>query len=276
MIASAKTREKMLDKRELLLEQIIKEYLKNPEPIGSEYLKVRLDIKISSATIRNYFKQLCEEGKLEQLHISSGRVPTNSALKYFWKKELALLEDSAIKSDSTERIKSSAKETKIFCIVRFYEPNFLREVINSGGRFLIAVFDNGEAVMEYNHSLERFLIELVGLEINDLVKISEEVCAFSLAKKLRSLLGESISIKEGNNELISMINMGRFDAEAFEEYLNGDIMDRLINGLHFQNIVPEGFMAIKQDIKVAQKNAKMLVVGRLFRDYSRFYSLIKE
>ena len=85
-----------------------------------------------------------------------------------------------------------------------------------------------------------------------------------------------ISIKEGNNELISMINMGRFDAEAFEEYLNGDIMDRLINGLHFQNIVPEGFMAIKQDIKVAQKNAKMLVVGRLFRDYSRFYSLIKE
>lgn len=266
----------MLDKRELLLEQIIKEYLRNPEPIGSEYLRVRLDIKISSATIRNYFKQLCEEGKLEQLHVSSGRVPTNSALKYFWKKELAPLEGVTIRSDSTETIRSGARETKIFCIVRFYESNFLREIINSNDRYIIAVFDKGEIVLEHNPSLERFLRELIGLEIGDLIKISEEVCAFTLSKKLRSLLRESVSIKEGSSELISMINLGKFDIETFEEYLSGDVMDRIINGLHFQNIVPEGFMAIKQDIEVAHKSAKMLVVGRLFRDYNKFYSLIKE
>jgi len=186
------------------------------------------------------------------------------------------LDSVTLDKDAGEKIKNSAKETKLFCVVRFYEPNFLQEVINSGERFLIAVFQNGEVVMPYNNTLERFLRELIGLEINDLIKISEEVCAFSLHKKLKSLLSEGASIKEGNSELINMMGVNGSGLDSFEDYINGDILDRVLDGIYFQNIVPEGFMAIKQEISIDKRNAKMLIAGRLFRDYKKFYSLIKE
>lgn len=266
----------MIDKRELLLEHIIEEYIKKPEPIGSEYLRVRLNIKISSATIRNYFKVLGEEGKLEQMHISSGRVPTNSALRLYWKQHIDPNESIDLDSNALEKIKQGAEETNTFCIVRFYEPNFLKEVINSDERFLIAVFERGEIVISYSAPLERFLNELKGLEINDLVKISDEVGAHSLSKKLKSLTDDEPHFKEGDRELIDMVVSAEPIIDSVDAYLSGDIMDRILNGIYFKEIVPEGFMAIKQDITIMDKNAKMMVVGKLFRDYNRFYSLIKK
>ena len=47
-----------MHKKDFLLHQMIKQYVKCQEPIGSESLKVCLQGKISSATIRNYFKIL--------------------------------------------------------------------------------------------------------------------------------------------------------------------------------------------------------------------------
>lgn len=266
----------MVDKRKLLLEHIIEEYIKKPEPIGSEYLRVRLNIKISSATIRNYFKVLSDEGKLEQMHISSGRVPTNNALRLYWKQHIDPDESISLDSSAFEKIKQGAEETNTFCIVRFYEPNFLQEVINSANRFIIAVFDRGEIAISYSAPLERFLNELKGLEINDLAKVSDEVGAHSLSKKLKSLVDDEPHFKEGDRELIDMVVSAEPILDSVDEYLNGDIMDRILNGIYFKGVVPEGFMAIKQDVTIKEKNAKMMVIGKLFRDYNRFYSLLKK
>lgn len=267
----------MIDKRELLLDQIIKEYLNTPEPIGSEYLKLKLSIKISSATIRNYFKILSDEGKLEQLHISSGRVPTDSALKLFWKQNLSPLEKIGLPKDSEPRIKEGARKNRLFCVVKFYKPNCLREVVNVKNKYLLAGFDNGEVAMPYHASLERFLKELIDMEINDLIRVADEVCAHSLRDRLRALNTEERgTIKEGSSELISMASIDKPISEHFEEYLSGTIMDKVGEGIYFSQIVPTGFMAIKQDISIDEKDAKMMVIGRLFRNYSKFYSFIKE
>ena len=66
----------MSSKKDILLEQVIVQYLKSKEPIGSESLKASCRMGVSSATIRNYFKVLVQEGWLAQPHISSGRIPT--------------------------------------------------------------------------------------------------------------------------------------------------------------------------------------------------------
>lgn len=60
-------------------------YIKTGKPIGSNTLKDFEFPDLSSATIRNYFSKLEEEGYLEQQHSSGGRIPTSLAYRFYAK-----------------------------------------------------------------------------------------------------------------------------------------------------------------------------------------------
>lgn len=62
---------------------VVNLYLKEGKPIGSNTLKDTLFSHISSATIRNYFASLERKGFLKQHHISSGRIPTDLAFRFY-------------------------------------------------------------------------------------------------------------------------------------------------------------------------------------------------
>lgn len=66
-----------------LLTAIINEYVKSSSPVGSEILVTKYNIKYSPATVRNEMAKLLDEGFLEMLHTSSGRIPTPMAYRYF-------------------------------------------------------------------------------------------------------------------------------------------------------------------------------------------------
>ena len=66
-----------------ILEAIIEIHVKTGEPVGSKILCDYLDFSVSSATIRNDMADLCELGLLEQLHTSSGRVPSNKGYRLY-------------------------------------------------------------------------------------------------------------------------------------------------------------------------------------------------
>lgn len=58
-------------------------YIEQGTPIGSTTLQsVQFD-KLSSATIRNYFSHLEQEGFLKKNHASGGRVPTDKAFRFY-------------------------------------------------------------------------------------------------------------------------------------------------------------------------------------------------
>ncbi|MBI4675122.1 MAG: heat-inducible transcription repressor HrcA [Chloroflexi bacterium] len=73
---------KMTERRQMLLALVIQEYIKKAQPVGSEAL-AKLDLGISSATIRNELAALEEEGFLTHPHTSAGRVPTEKGYRYF-------------------------------------------------------------------------------------------------------------------------------------------------------------------------------------------------
>lgn len=79
---AAKKTERSQKEKDVLL-GLIDHYLLNGKPVGSHTLKEAGFAHLSSATIRNYFVKLEEEGFLEQLHTSSGRVPTEKAYRYY-------------------------------------------------------------------------------------------------------------------------------------------------------------------------------------------------
>ncbi len=264
----------MENRRELLLEYIIKEYIKNPEPIGSEHLKLQLNIKISAATIRNYFKKMVEEGELAQLHISSGRVPTGSALKRYWQKKLLPLK--SVNVENIESLKRSAKETGLFCVVKFFKPNRLKEIVNAGNRYLVMVFESGESVVPYSPLMERFLNELKEMDIEDILKVARQVRADELVIKLEEFVKSTPMEREGGRELINMAIESGADEAIIMDAIDGNVMDRVNEGLYFEEIVPSGYLGVKQGIKINSEDAKLFFLGRLVSDFEQFYRRIDE
>lgn len=74
------------EKRVLLA--LVEYYIQTGKPVGSSSLK-EVDIgDLSSATIRNYFARLEQEGYLIQQHTSGGRIPTEKAFRYYAKENV--------------------------------------------------------------------------------------------------------------------------------------------------------------------------------------------
>jgi len=71
------------DRKKSILLAIIKEYIKNVQPVSSGMLVDRCKLEISSATVRNEMAELEEEGYIFQPHTSAGRIPTELAYKLF-------------------------------------------------------------------------------------------------------------------------------------------------------------------------------------------------
>ncbi|WP_200762334.1 hypothetical protein [Nitrosophilus alvini] len=258
----------MIDKKVLILETIIKEYIKNPAPVSSKQLQTKLEIKLSSATIRNYFKKMVEEGKLEQKHISSGRVPTVSTLKKYWTKKL--LNIGPVKISKKENIKDAVKNYRIFCEFKFFESDKLLEVNNIDNKFLLLVFERKEFVTPYTDVLYRFFNEFKGTDFSDLIRVCEQLGLTALSKKLSILSNEGI-IREGFEELISIIsNNSKWGSGFLKDIMEGNYFDKVEKGVHFKHIVPEGYLALKSDAQIEDKEAKMLCIGHLSRDFESF------
>lgn len=66
-----------------ILKLIVREYIDNAEPVGSETLEKKHDIGVSPATIRNEMAEMVKLGYLSKPHTSAGRIPTTKALKLY-------------------------------------------------------------------------------------------------------------------------------------------------------------------------------------------------
>lgn len=253
-----------------LVEHFIKAYLKFQEPIGSETLRLCLDVKVSSATIRSHFKELVAAGVLRQLHPSSGRIPSESALRQYWKARLNPLARPTFSNLAT--IKEESKRAGIFCGIRFYCPNLLEEVVAIQQRFLILRFSKGEVVLNYSDELERFLDSIMGLDANDILILAHKLAIPQLALKIRSLETESMSFY-GVNTLATLIK--EVDDEIlFENISKGAVLESHQEGLYFDGFTPKGSLAFIQNAKLYDKSIRFICVGAINKDYEEFYKKI--
>src|SRR5215472_16046207 len=66
-----------------ILTAIVETYISTGEPVGSRTLARSNRENLSPASIRNVMSDLADAGYLEQLHTSSGRVPTAQAYRFY-------------------------------------------------------------------------------------------------------------------------------------------------------------------------------------------------
>jgi heat-inducible transcriptional repressor len=261
-----------MGKQEIILEAIIREYIKIPEPIGSEQLRVKMDIKISSATIRSYFKKLVDDGSLKQLHISSGRIPTICSLRDYWKHRLLPLNE--IKIHSINHINNIANRFGIFSFIKFKSNNKFKKIITVDKEYIIVIFENGEVILNYSNAIEKFLNQFYFLDINDLHSIALEVGVYELVEKIENFFYNQKHIKAGISYLIAMAQDMEMSECEFLDFLNGNIVEKLDDGISY-NLLSENYMAVKQDINLNGKQAKILSVGNITRDFGNYFNILE-
>jgi len=192
---------KLRDRNSYILKALIKEYTRTGEPIASEILNAKYRLGVSSATIRNDFVILTEEGYLYKPYISSGRVPTDKAWKFFidtifedennsseeWEEKLKsqLLKIKFRLENHTNSVKEIKKlldviseESHSFCFYYLFKED---EIIKQGLKYMFAEILEEELLtyrffQQIAESLERLDEKLKNIKIdeNPLILIGKE------------------------------------------------------------------------------------------------------
>jgi len=71
------------ERKQKILNAIVRDYQHSAEPVGSRNLSRRYLPELSPATIRNEMADLEEEGFITQPHTSAGRIPTDKGYRFY-------------------------------------------------------------------------------------------------------------------------------------------------------------------------------------------------
>jgi heat-inducible transcriptional repressor len=258
---------KRVSKRDFILKSIIQEYLKYGLPIGSSELQIKMNLDISPSTIRIYLKKLSDEGALNQLHVSSGRVPTYSALENYWNDVLDPKRSLEIKN--LDFVETKVKEFGLFCKVEKRSKDLLKEVMSVQDRYIILVFDKNEIVLKYTEQVKRFLSNLVGVDIKELKKITAQVGLYELHDKIEQIFTSDYLLQEGESEVYEIAREYK-NFQIIDLLLNTELISTLKEGVYFKEFVPKGCMAVKQMARIDEDDVSLFCFGRIQSNFGEF------
>jgi len=73
----------LTERQKAILMAVINEFMEEASEVGSLALLEKYNLGVSSATVRNEMVKLMQLGLLEKSHVSSGRLPTDQALRLY-------------------------------------------------------------------------------------------------------------------------------------------------------------------------------------------------
>ncbi|QEZ88328.1 heat-shock regulator [Aliarcobacter cibarius] len=260
----------MIDKKEFLLQSIIKAYIEHLEPIGSTQLKSMYDLEYSAATIRGYFKKLGEEGFLAQEHISSGRTPTNEALKQYWIGKL----NFKLSGINIKALEYLANKIGLTVFLKKEKSEILQNLINVENKYIILEFSSFAVNIKFSSALYRFLNDLKQTSLEDILKVSKDVGAYELYSAINQTLQNSDFDIFNYKEFLNLALNYDFDEFTINRFLKGNIMDELKEGLYFDGFLPENYIGICKFCKINNEDVKMFIIGELSKDYEYFLEQI--
>ncbi|WP_353662953.1 hypothetical protein [Hydrogenimonas sp. SS33] len=258
----------MNEKYEAILETVVRTFLQTHEPIGSKTLKEKLPFEIAPATIRYYFNKMVERGELAQLHKSSGRIPTESTMKRFWRRQLKAFDAIC---DGLEELERISESEDLFLLVKPIRSNPLKGIERIGERYLILVFENDEYVIRYQSQMESFLNDLVGYQLEEIKQIARDVGMISLYSKMRSRNEEEIKAINAESIIRMAAQRSGWGKRYMRPFLEGDAIEEIDEGLHFDPLLPKGFMALKTEAVIEDRPMKMLCIGGIDHDFTKLF-----
>ncbi len=260
---------KKKNKRDIILEQIIRAYLEEHLPISSSSLNEKMDMPIPASTIRVYFKKLVDEGVLTQLHVSSGRIPSDKTMKRYWSEHIKVGKPVCIKDE--KNFSQIVEDFGLYCTINELTCENLDEIIEVKGRYLLLILGEEQIVLKYDENLALFLEQIKGINLRELKQISLQFELNELSEKLDHLVATKVLFKKGERLVFDMKDKGDLPF-----YVNNSFVLRLDEGVFFDELLPDGYMAVKTPAIYNGKNTHLFCLGQLFTDFERFLRRINE
>lgn len=114
------------DRKKLILQAIIDEYIDSAEPVGSRAISKKHELGLSSATIRNEMADLEEMGYLIQPHTSAGRIPSDAGYRFYVN---SLMKKYRIGLDTIERLRKELEGRVVTLDRAVKKAGFLASVL---------------------------------------------------------------------------------------------------------------------------------------------------
>ncbi|APM38279.1 heat-inducible transcriptional repressor HrcA [Clostridium kluyveri] len=217
-----------IDERKIrILQAIVNDYINTAEPVGSRTIAKKYNLGVSSATIRNEMSDLEEMGYLEQLHSSSGRIPSNKGYRLYVDE---LMQIPNLTPEELYIIKSQIIDATLFEVDKIIKQaiNLLSELTKLTSIVKAPSIKKGYIkhiqLINIESSKNILLVIIVdsGIIKNNLIKVGKAITDDVLAKlsnilnaRLKNLTAEQINLK--------VINDLRIDLKGYEDIFNNII-----------------------------------------------------
>lgn len=238
------------DRERKVLIGLVEHFLKNGKAVGSNTLKECGFVDLSSATIRNYFAHLEEEGYLMQQHASGGRIPTDKAYRLYAEDCSTTINDHFEQTEEFTNLRNS--ETREIAAFLQRAAEKLSEITNSAVFLSAPRFEHdfivGIRLMAIDHT--RYLCVLItdfGEVVTEILQTPKKLGGFTIKRieeyfhwrltgidKPESLSKEEEEVAQSfYNELMVryIVSYSNFDSE--EIYRTG--FSRLLSYPEFQD-----------------------------------------
>lgn len=231
------------DRKKQILKIVVRHYIENGHPIGSKSVVDGLEQKVSTATIRNEMAALEEMGFLVQPHISSGRVPSDMAYRFYVD---ALMDEGCLGQDEIMVIKNAFnKGSDNVKSVISDAAKVLSDITNCVAVALLPKSDKLQIkrVRLMEVTLDKALVVIVtnhGIIKDRVIHIPKDMSQMEL-----DLIGEHLTEQVKNIKDIRTINSGDY-LSSFNEHRQ--VVNELINIIDDENrdddVIIEGAMNI--------------------------------
>lgn len=225
-------------------------YIENGTPIGSTTLQTAQFDKLSSATIRNYFSQLEQEGFLKKNHASGGRVPTDKAFRFYADyslqenkhensfSELKNINNISLSSENNKHIIRYLQQTAELLSTHLELPLFL-----SSPRFDHDFLVDIKLLPLDNERLLTVLLTDFGQVFTEILWINQKLSSFSI-KRIEEFLKTKIQTKESKElsheeEIIAQKIYNEAILRYLIRYTNSGLEDLFKTGFSYLLKYPE-------------------------------------
>ena len=214
------------DRKKLLLQAIIQDFIEYAEPVGSRTISKRYMSDLSSATIRNEMADLEDLGFLEQPHTSAGRIPTDLGYRVFVD---SLMQDYALELRDMLSLKDALhKSMQELDRLIAQASSMLSNITNYASLAIVPEVSSGKIESLHTiyvdaHKIVMVLVTEEGMVKSRLASLSVPITAEGCAI-VSGLIGSSISGKS-----FDQINHNTTHAIRIHLAQNAEILDRVLD-----------------------------------------------
>ncbi len=160
-----------------VFEILVEDYISTAEPVGSQTISRKSNLNLSPATIRNIMSDLEGIGLLYHPHTSSGRIPTESGLRFYVDFILNIHE---LSDRERQEIRSQCLSSQTEVMDLFRETS---RVLSSSSHYLgvvwaprmgLVVLQHIEFVRLKKHLVLAILVTTTGLVHNRVISVDED------------------------------------------------------------------------------------------------------